>query len=330
MIEPAGTFNPNGIIGPKCVSKVVVIGAGLVGATYAYALIIQGLAPEIVLIDVDRKRAEGEAADLNHGLAFVRPATIRAGDYPDCEGADVIVIAAGAPQKPGETRLDLVRKNTAIMRDIMPKVLQYNQTAIIVVVANPVDVLTYAALKISGLPPSRVIGSGTLLDSSRFRYLLGRHCGVDPRNVHAYIIGEHGDSEVPVWSRAHIAGMRLDDEYCPACGKGCGHEVKDAIFEEVRTAAYYIIERKRATYYGIGLALAAITSAILRGEKAVMTLSCLVDDYYGVSDICLSVPVILGRNGIQRILKIKLSDSEAEAFRRSGALLKEAADSVGL
>ena len=200
--------------------KVAVVGAGQVGATFAYALLIRGLASEIVLIDANRALAEGQAEDMSHGLPYVRPAHIYAGDYTDCRDADIIVITAGAAQKPGETRLELTRRNVDIFRQIIPEITQHTTSAILIIVSNPVDVLTYAAVKLSGLPPQRVIGSGTTLDSARFRYLLSQHCGVDPRNVHAMIIGEHGDSEVPVWSLANISGLRMDD-YCAQCGKGC-------------------------------------------------------------------------------------------------------------
>nr|HPM59979.1 L-lactate dehydrogenase [bacterium] len=228
--------------------KVAVVGAGQVGATFAYALLIRGLASEIVLIDANRALAEGQAEDMSHGLPYVRPVHIFAGAYSDCRDADIIVITAGAAQKPGETRLELTRRNVDIYRQIIPEITRHTTSAILIVVSNPVDVLTYAAVKLSGLPPQRVIGSGTTLDSARFRYLLSQHCGVDPRNVHAMIIGEHGDSEVPVWSLANISGLRMDD-YCAQCGKGCPQLRKDEIFEQVRTAAYHLIEKKGATYH---------------------------------------------------------------------------------
>jgi L-lactate dehydrogenase len=235
-------------------SKVVIVGAGLVGSTFAYSLMINGSASEIVLIDVNRDRLEGEVMDLNHGICFVRPVTVRAGSYDDCADADVVVLTAGANQKPGETRIDLLARNAAIFRDVVHKVQATGTNAILLVATNPVDVMTYVTLKLSGLRPERVIGSGTVLDSSRLRYLIGRHCRVDTSNVHAYVIGEHGDSEVPVWSLANIAGVRLDD-YCAVCSTGCAAGLpKEEIFAEVKNAAYRIIKGKGATYYAIGLA----------------------------------------------------------------------------
>ena len=310
-------------------SKIAIVGTGLVGATAAYALLIRGLATDLVLVDANREKAEGEAMDLGHGLPFVSPADVRVGDYQDCAGADVVVIAAGANQKPGETRLDLAHKNTAIMKDVISGITRHGSVGVILVVANPVDVLTYAALKYSGYPAFRVMGSGTVLDTARFRYLLSRHCGVNPRNVHAYIIGEHGDSEVPVWSLANVAGVRLED-LCPVCGPGCDPEFKEEVSHQAREAAYDIIDRKGATYYAIGLGIAAVVQSIIRDELSVMTVSSLVDNYHGVSDICLSVPAILGAGGIHHRIVIPLSPEEERAFVRSAEVLKEAARSLGL
>src|SRR5437870_7206126 len=221
-------------------SRVAVVGVGNVGATFAYALLLSGLASEIVLIDTNRAKAEGEAMDLNHTVPFTHPTRIWAGDYTDCAGATVTVLAAGAAQKPGETRLDLIKKNAAIWRKIVPQVVKHNPEGTLLIATNPVDALTYAAWKLSGLPPERVIGSGTILDTSRFRHLLSQHFGVDARSVHAYIIGEHGDSEVPVWSSANIAGMRLA-EFCAAQGLPYEQAQMDAIFQHTRDAAYDII-----------------------------------------------------------------------------------------
>src|SRR5512142_2023414 len=231
-------------------TRVAIVGSGNVGATTAYALALNGVASEIVLIDAHRARAEGEAMDLNHAMPFMRPARVWAGDYSDCARADIVILTAGAGQRPGETRLDLLKRNVAVFQEILPRVCDQTREAILLVATNPVDVLTYAAWKMSGLLSTRVIGSGTILDTARFRYLLSQHFGVDPRSVHAYIIGEHGDSEVPVWSLANIAGMRLPN-YCAAHGLGCDDAVQDEIFSQTRDAAYEIIQRKGATYYAV-------------------------------------------------------------------------------
>jgi L-lactate dehydrogenase len=300
--------------------KVVVVGTGQVGSDFAYALMISGLANSIVLIDQDRERADGQAMDLNHGLSFVQPSKIHAGDYSDCRDADIVVVTAGAAQKPGETRLELVQKNTAIFKKIIPEVVKYGPR-ILLIVSNPVDILTYVALKVSGYPANRVIGSGTVLDSARFRYILGNHCDVDPRNVHAHILGEHGDSEVPVWSQATIAGIPLG-EYCPACRAVCSQEERDETFNQVRNAAYEIIKKKGATSFAIGLALVRIAGSILRDEQSVHTVSTLVEGEYDISDICLSVPAIIGRNGVSRIIRIPLDDSELEKLKASASVLK--------
>ena len=316
-------------ISKKVTLKVCVVGAGQVGATFAYALLIRGLAAEIVLIDANKALAEGHAEDLSHGLPYVRPAHVYAGDYSDCRDADIVVVTAGAAQKPGETRLDLTKRNVAIFREIIPQVCQYAPDAILLIVSNPVDVLTYAALKFSGYPSHRVIGSGTTLDSARFRFLLSQHCGVDPRNVHAYIIGEHGDSEVAVWSLAHIAGTKVDD-YCRQCDRECKPIPKDEIFEQVRTAAYHLIEKKGATYHAIGLAALTIIESIVRAQNSVLSVSTLMNDYHGISDVCLSVPTVLNRQGVVQQIDLPLSKNEKKALHRSAAVLKNAIKDVGL
>jgi len=309
--------------------KVAIVGAGFVGSTFAYSLMIRGLVPEIVLIDVDKKRAEGEAMDLSHGLSFVQPANIWAGDYSDCEGADIVVIAAGIAQKIGQSRLELAQANFEIIRQIVSNATQYNDECIFLVTTNPLDIMTYATLKLSGFPANRVIGSGTILDTSRFRYVLGEYLKVDPRNVHAYIIGEHGDSEVPVWSLANVAGTKLRD-YCPFCGEKYDHIYLDDLFKKVRDAAYEIIERKGRTYYAIGLGLTRIVEAIIRDENALLTVSSLLQDYYGVSDICLSVPSIVNREGIATVLKIQLDENEIKRFQESARIMKEVTKSLKL
>jgi L-lactate dehydrogenase len=301
--------------------KVVIVGTGEVGSTFAFALMISGLTGSIVLIDQAAERAKGHAMDLNHGLPFVSPCRISAGDYSDCRNASIVVVTAGAGQKPGQTRLELVRRNTDIFKQIVPEIVKHNPR-MLVVVSNPVDILTYVTLKISGYSRNRIIGSGTVLDSARFRSLLGEHCRVDPRNVHAYIVGEHGDSEVPVWSQVKIGGISFLD-YCPMYLKDCSKKEKDKIFNEVKRAAYEIIKRKGSTNFAIGLSLVRIAESVLRDENSVLTVSTLLDNYYEISDVCLSVPVILNRNGVSRVLKIGLDQSEIASLQASAEILKD-------
>jgi L-lactate dehydrogenase len=301
--------------------RVAVVGVGNVGATFAYALLLSGFASEIVLIDANRAKAEGETMDLNHTVPFTHPTRVWAGDYSDCAGATVTVLAAGANSKPGENRLALVERNAAIWREIVPQVVKHNPDGILLIATNPVDVLTYAAWKLSGLPVSRVIGSGTILDTSRIRYLLSEHFGVDARSVHAYIIGEHGDSEVPVWSLANIAGMRLP-EFCQAQGLAYDPKAMETIFEQTRDAAYRIIERKGATYYAVAAGLMRITQAILRNQRSVLSVSSLIEDYYGIGDVCFSLPTVVDRGGVERVLRLQLSDKEVQKVRHSAEVLK--------
>lgn len=309
-------------------SRVVIIGAGMVGATFAYSLMINGVASEIIIIDVNEERATGEVADLNHGISFVRPVTVRTGNYQDCADADVIVITAGAAQKPDETRLQLVEKNVRIFEGIIPRITETGTQAVLVIASNPVDIMTYVTAKISGFPARRVIGSGTVLDSSRFRYLLSQHCGVDTTNVHAYIIGEHGDSEVPVWSLANIAGLRFS-EYCPVCDHDCRPLMKKDLFEQVKSAAYQIIKAKGATYYAIGLALVQIVETILRDEHSVLTVSSVVDGEFGLKDVALAFPSIVNRGGIEKKLAIQLAPEEEEGLKKSAAVLQNVIRSIG-
>lgn len=301
--------------------RVAVVGMGNVGATFAYALLLSGLSAEIVLLDVNRAKAEGEAMDLNHTEPFTHPTRIWAGDYLDCAGAAVTVVTAGAAQNPGETRLDLVKRNYDIFARIVPEVAKQNPEGIILIATNPVDVLTFASLKLSGLPSKRVIGSGTILDTARFRHLLSEYFDVDPRSVHAYIVGEHGDSEVPVWSLANIAGMRLPD-FARAAGIPHDQWQMDEIFKQTRDAAYHIIQRKGATYYAVAAGLMRIVEAILRDQHTVLSVSSLVSDYYGISDVCLSLPTIVNRGGIQRILHLDLSAEEEKGLRNSAEVLR--------
>lgn len=305
--------------------KVAIIGAGNVGSTFAFSLMISGLAREIALIDRNKIRAAGECMDLNHGLSLARPAKIYSSGYEGCKDADVVVITAGAKQKPGQTRINLVQTNVEIFKEIIPEIIKHAGNAILLVVSNPVDILTYITLKISGFPHQKVIGSGTVLDSSRFKYLLSEHCGVDSRNIHAYIIGEHGDTELPVWSNANIGGMVLA-KYCPMCSKNshCNREKDlEGIFDAVKNSAYKIIEGKGATYYAIALSLVRIVEAILRDENSVLPVSTLINDYYGIKDVCLSIPSLVNRNGVEKFLKLELSAREQEQFRHSADTLKE-------
>jgi L-lactate dehydrogenase len=310
--------------------KVSIIGAGNVGATFAFSLMTSSLAREIALIDNNIEKAKGECMDLNHSVSFAKPAKIYEGGYEACADSDVVVITAGARQKPGQTRIDLVNQNIGIFKQIIPNITKYAGNAIIIVVTNPVDVLTYATLKISGFPQNKVIGSGTVLDSSRFKYLISEHCGVDPRNVHAYIIGEHGDTELPVWSHANIAGMVLG-KYCSVCGRGCDFKNElGKIFDEVKNAAYQIIQTKGATYYAIAMALVKIVEAILRDENSVLPVSSLVNDYYGVNDVCLSLPSVVNKEGVAKTMHLELSPQELELFKHSAGYLKDVISKIEL
>ncbi|MGA1796681.1 MAG: L-lactate dehydrogenase [bacterium] len=311
--------------------KVAVIGAGNVGSAFAFSLMLSGLAREIVLIDLDRDKAAGECMDLNHGLSFAQPARIYDAGYEGCAGSDLVVITAGASQKPGQTRIDLVEKNVGIFKEMIPQITRYAGDSVILVVTNPVDILTYVTLKVSGYASHRVLGSGTVLDTSRLRYLLSDHCNVDPRNVHAYIIGEHGDTELPVWSNASIGGMHFE-AYCTHCvqQRQCDMERnREHIFEEVKNAAYKIIEDKGATYYAIALALVRITEALLRDENSVLPISTLITDYYDVNDVCLSIPSRVNKTGVERFLTLTLSEQEQDRFRHSAESLKQVLHRIG-
>jgi L-lactate dehydrogenase len=310
-------------------TRVAVVGVGNVGATFAYALLLSGLAAEIVLIDANHAKAEGEAMDLNHTVPFAYPTRVWAGDYSDCAGATVTVLAAGSNQKSGETRLDLIKRNVSIWRNIVSEVARHNPEGILLVATNPVDILTYAAWKLSGMPSERVIGSGTLLDTSRFRYLLSQYFGVDARSVHAFIIGEHGDSEVPVWSSANIAGMRLP-QFCKAQGISYDSAAMEDIFAQTRDAAYHIIDRKGATYYAVAAGLMRITQAILRDQSTVLSISSLIHDYHGLTDVCFSLPTVLDRGGVEKVLQIELDKDEFDKLCRSAAVLKTTIQSLGL
>lgn len=306
----------------KAIKKVTVVGTGFVGSTTAYTLMLSGLISELVLIDLNKDKTEGEVMDLNHGMPFVRPVRIYSGEYSDCADSDIVVITAGANQKPGETRIDLVNKNTAIFKSVIREITRYNTECILLVVTNPVDILTYVTYKISGLPKNKVIGSGTVLDTARFKYLLGNHVGIDPRNVHAYIIGEHGDTEVATWSLTNIAGIPMD-KYCEDCSRCSGNLSKYDIYKDVKNAAYEIIKRKGATYYAVALAVRRIVESIVRDENSILTVSSLLEGQYGLEDVCLSIPTIVNNNGIDRVLDIPLDESETQLLIKSGRSLKE-------
>lgn len=309
--------------------KIVIVGAGSVGTTFAYSLLIRGLASQIAIIDVNRERAEGEVMDLNHGMPFAQPVRIWAGDYSDCRDADIVVISVDKGQKIEQSRLELAHGNFELLKQIVPSITEYNDECILLVVTNPLDVMTYAALKLSRFPKNRVIGSGTILDTARLRYLLGERLQVDPRNIHAYIIGEHGDSEVPVWSLANVAGIRLKDYY-PLAKVPYDPVELDNLFLKVRNAGYEIIKRKGRTFYAVAMGITKIVESIIRNENAVSTVSCLLEDYYGVSDVCLSVPVILNRTGIKETIKLPLNEKETADFHKSAATIKNVTDSLGI
>ncbi len=304
-------------------TKAVVIGAGQVGATTAYTLLISGLLSELILIDVNQDKALGEAMDIAHGMPLCPPADVRRGDYPDCEGADIVILTAGLGQKPGETRRDLLDKNVRVFQSIVPQVVRYAPDAILLVVTNPVDVLTRETIRISGLPAERVIGSGTVLDTSRLKYLLGRHTGVDPRNIHAFILGEHGDSEFAAWSVTRIGGMQ-PEEYCRSghCEGFLDQETARRIENEVRRAAYTIIDLKGATYYAVALAVRRIVEAILRDERSILTVSSLLSGQYGLTDVCLSLPTVIGARGVERVLPVSLNDSELSSLHASARAVR--------
>lgn len=310
--------------------KVAIIGCGFVGSSIAFSLMQKQLFSEMVLIDANTKKAEGEAMDLSHGLPYTSPMNIYAGTYDDIVDCAMIIITAGANQKPDETRLDLIDKNVRIFKSIIPEISKRNCEGILLIVSNPVDVLTYVAYKLSGFPANRVIGSGTVLDTARLKYLLGRHLSVDSRSVHAVIIGEHGDSELAVWSGANISGVPLND-FCELRGHYQHEESMKRIYEDVRDSAYEIIEKKGATYYGIAMAVSRIASSIIRNEHSIMPVSALLEGQYdGLEGLCLSVPSIVGKNGLEKVLDIQLNANEHQALHDSAAQLKAVIDHIGL
>ena len=307
--------------------KVAVIGCGFVGSASAFALMQSGLFTEMVLIDANKTKAEGEALDISHGLPFAKPMKIWAGGYDDVGDAGIIIVTAGAGQKPGETRLDLVKKNVAIFKSIIPEISKRNREAIMLIVANPVDILTYAAAKLSGYPESRVIGTGTVLDTARLKYLLGQHLAVDPRAVHAFIIGEHGDSEIVAWSCANVSGVPLND-FCEMRGHYDHTEAMRRIAEDVKNSAYEIIEKKNATYYGIAMSVKRVCEAIVRNEESILPVSSVRHGEYGVEDVALSLPAIVGKDGVETSVPLNLSYRETEELKRSADTLKAVIDTI--
>lgn len=314
------------IINPR---KVAIVGCGFVGSASAFALMQSGLFSEMVLIDVDHDRAEGEALDIAHGMAFGSPMNIYAGDYSDIDDAAITVITAGANQAPGETRLDLVNKNVAIFKSIIPQIAERDYQGILLVVSNPVDILTYVALKLSGMPANRVLGSGTTLDTARFKYALGEHLGVDPRNVHARIIGEHGDSEIAAWSTANVSGIPVND-FCELRGHFDHDESMQRIAEDVKNSAYEIIAKKKATYYGIAMSVKRICEAIVRDEKPILPVSNFQNGVHGLHDVVLSMPAVVGKNGIEYQVPAPLSDDELARLHESASTLREVIDGLDL
>ncbi|HSL85515.1 MAG TPA: L-lactate dehydrogenase [Bacteroidales bacterium] len=310
--------------------KISVIGAGFVGATTAYALMLGGLCEELVIVDINKNKALGEAMDISHGAAFVKPVKVISGTYEDTEGSDIIVITAGAAQKKGESRLDLVNRNIDIFKSLVPEIVKYNPDAILLVVSNPVDILSYVTYKLSGFPKERVIGSGTVLDTSRFRALLAEYLEVDARSIHGYIIGEHGDSEIAAWSLTNIAGVNLK-EFVGITDKGHGDlSFMEYIPISVKNAAYEMIATKGYTNYAVALAVRRICEAILGDEKAILTVSSLLDGEFGLSEVFIGIPSIVGMEGVNKVIEVPLTDKEREDFRLSAQKMKDIIEASAL
>ena len=307
------------------VRKVAIVGCGFVGAACSFALMQSGLFSEMVLIDSDYAKAEGEALDINHGVPFAKPMKIYAGSYDDIKNSSIVIVTAGANQKQGETRLDLVKKNIAIFQSIIPEIRKRDFNGILLIVANPVDILTSVAVRLSGLPEKKVFGSGTVLDSARLKYELGKHLNVDSRSVHAFIIGEHGDSEIAAWSGVNISGVPLQ-KFCEMRGY-CNHEDNmKKIAEDVKNSAYEIIEKKKATYYGVAMAVKRICEAVVRDEKSILPVSSMMHGQYGIEGICLSIPAIVGKDGVETHVPIQLNEDEITNLKKSAKTLKEILD----
>ena len=304
------------------VRKVVMIGCGFVGAACSFAIMQSGLFSEMVLIDADKSKAEGEALDISHGVPFAKPIKIYAGDYDDIKDASLVIITAGANQKPGETRLDLLKKNISIFKSIIPEIKKREFNGVLLIVANPVDILTTVALKLSGLPENKVIGSGTVLDTARLKYELGNHLNVDSRSVHAFIIGEHGDSEIAAWSSANVSGIPLN-KFCEMRGHFNHDEAMKRIAENVKNSAYEIIDKKRATYYGVAMAVKRICEAIIRDEKSILPISSLMKGDFGIEGISLSMPAIVGKDGVECQVPIQLNEDEISKLQKSAETLQD-------
>ena len=309
--------------------KAAIIGCGFVGSASAFCLMQSGLFSELVLLDANRDKAEGEALDVAHGIPFARTMKIYAGDYDDIADAAIIIVTAGANQKPGETRLDLVQKNVGIFRSIIPEIAKRNFAGILLIVSNPVDILTYTAMKLSGLPEHRVIGSGTVLDTARFKYQLGEHLQVDPRSIHAFIIGEHGDSEIAAWSSANVSGIPIHD-ICEMRGFYNHEDAMKEIAETVKNSAYEIIAKKKATYYGIAMSVRRICEALVLNEKSILPVSTMLHGQYGIEDVVLSMPAIVGSDGVETTVPIDLSPEEQEKLKESANALAEIAKKLDL
>jgi L-lactate dehydrogenase len=312
--------------------KIGIVGSGMVGSTSAFALVMSGVGREIVLVDANRARAEAEANDIFHAVPFAHPLTVHAGDYADLVGARVVVIAGGVAQQPGETRLQLLQRNADVFRDIVPSVLRHAPDAVLLVVTNPVDIMTHLAAHFAaefGVPATRVIGSGTTLDSARLRALLGRHFGVDARHVHAYVLGEHGDSELLAWSQVTIAGLSLDD-FAKVTGTALTSADREQIDEQVRRAAYHIIAGKGATYYGIGSAVARIVDVLLHDQRAILTVCARISGVPGCEGVTLALPHLVGGDGVLATIPLSLDPAEEAGLRRSADILRAAIQSLGL
>lgn len=302
--------------------KAVMVGCGFVGSASVFALMQSGLFSEIALIDANREKAEGEAMDISHGIPFAKQMRIYAGDYDDVRDAGIVIVTAGANQQPGETRLDLVNKNVGIFKKIIPEISSRGFEGILLIVANPVDILTKVAIELSGFPENRVIGSGTVLDTARLKYRLSEHLGVDSKSIHAFIIGEHGDSEIAVFSSANVSGIPLS-QFCELRGHFEHKEAENEIAEKVKNSAYDIIQRKRATYFGVAMAVKRICEVIVRNEKAILPVSTSMHGEYGIDDVVLSMPCVVGSNGIEVQVPVVLSDEEKNKLQESARILKE-------
>ncbi|MBR9647565.1 L-lactate dehydrogenase [Clostridium tyrobutyricum] len=289
--------------------KISIIGAGFVGSTTAFSIMSSGLASEIVIVDVNKDKAEGEAIDLAHGVSFVKPVDIKSGDYKDTEESNIVIITAGSGQKPGESRLDLINRNYSIFKSIVPEVVKYSPKSILLVVSNPVDILTYITYKLSGFPPERIIGSGTVLDTSRLRYMISENFNIDARNIHSYIIGEHGDSEMDA---------------------SCDSDYQDRIINNVRNAAYEVIERKGSTYFAVALAVRRIVEALSRDENSIMTVSALFSGEYDVDNVYMGLPAVIGSEGIQKTLRVPLNSAEKTALQTSADTLKDIIEKLNI